>query len=410
MRFVLVATAKDLRRRLADRAALIIWVGIPLVLAFLMNLVTGSGGAPPRGRILLVDEDLTLLSTVLATAGGSAGGGIPFDVETASREEGQRRIDAGEASALLIVPRGFQDAVLSRGTAQLTLLTNPSQRILPNIAEETLEVVVEGIFYGQRLFGPAIGRIVDGRPGGPPADADVAAIAAGINQQIARLQDVLLPPVIGLEVRTDPVPAGQSLGFGQLFLPGLLFMSFLFIAGGMSGDVWEERTAGTLRRALSTPHSVRALLAGKILAGVALVAAIAFVALAASVWLFDVAWTRVPLALAWSTFAGGALIPLLLLLQVMASSQRGGDMLANMVTFPLMMLGGSFFPFEAMPAWMVAVGRWTPNGLGVTQLRAVLFGEPALAPMLAAAAAIGGLAAIAFLLAARRVGGRFAAA
>ena len=38
---------------------------------------------------------------------------------------------------------------------------------------------------------------------------------------------------------------------GQLFLPGLLFMSLLFAAQGMSVDIWIEKTRGTLRRTLS---------------------------------------------------------------------------------------------------------------------------------------------------------------
>jgi ABC-type multidrug transport system permease subunit len=79
-----------------------------------------------------------------------------------------------------------------------------------------------------------------------------------------------------------------------------------------------------------------------------------------------------------------------------------------MIIFPLMMLGGSFFPFESMPAWMAAVGRWTPNGLGVTQLKELLYGDVAPLPIAVAALGIGIPAAAAFLFAARRLRVRFA--
>jgi ABC-type multidrug transport system permease subunit len=409
MRFVLVAAAKDLRRRLADRAALVIWVGIPLILAFLMNLVIGGDdGVTPRARVLVVDEDQTLLSGFLSGGGGRGGVGNLVDLETVTRDEGQRRIDAGDASALLIVPAGFQAAVLDQGNAQLALLTNPSERILPGIVEEALEIVVEGVFYGQRLFGPVLRRVAAGNPAGPPSDADVASVSVEINQQLARLQGVLLPPVITVDVGIEQPASGQTLGFGQIFLPGLLFMSFLFIASGISSDVWEEKASGTMRRALTTPQSPLALLAGKVLAGVVLIAAIGLVALLLSVGLFGVAWARVPLALVWCAFAGGALIPLLMLLQVAASSRRGAELLGNVVTFPLIMLGGSFFPFDAMPAWMRAIGRWTPNGLGVTRLEDLLFGEVALLPLVVAGVAIAVPALVAFAATARRLGGRFA--
>ncbi len=49
---------------------------------------------------------------------------------------------------------------------------------------------------------------------------------------------------------------------------------------------------------------------------------------------------------------------------------------SSMIVFPLMMIGGSFFPLEVMPAWMARIGRWTPNGLGVAQLKEILFGHP----------------------------------
>ncbi len=50
--------------------------------------------------------------------------------------------------------------------------------------QETLEIVVEGAFYAQRLFGPVLREMTQDGPGAP-ADADVAAISVAINQQIA---------------------------------------------------------------------------------------------------------------------------------------------------------------------------------------------------------------------------------
>jgi ABC-type multidrug transport system permease subunit len=61
-----------------------------------------------------------------------------------------------------------------------------------------------------------------------------------------------------------------------------------------------------------------------------------------------------------------------------------------MVVFPFALLGGSFFPFEAMPAGLAAIGRWTPNGWSVTVLKTILDGTAALTdlrlPVLAVAA------------------------
>jgi ABC-type multidrug transport system permease subunit len=291
------------------------------------------------------------------------------------------------------------------------MVTNPAERILPQIVRESLEIAVEGVFYVQQLFGPQLRRIGGDTTAGRPADANVASIAVAINQQLATLDTVLFPPVIRLTVAArEEESAGPSLSFGQLFLPGMLFMSFLFVASGMSGDIWEEQRLGTLRKGLTTPQSAHALLAGKLVAGVVMMTAVGLIALIGATALFDLAWMRLPAALVWCAFAGGALLSLLTLLQTFASGQRAADMLMTMMIFPLMMLGGSFFPFESMPGWMAAIGRWTPNGLGVVMLKDLLYGAPPLSTVAVAAAGIGIPAAAAFLLAARRLRGKFATA
>jgi ABC-type multidrug transport system permease subunit len=403
--FILVAAIKDLRRRFADPAALVIWIGIPLLLGGLMNSITGDGGPTPRAHVLVVDEDDSTLSRLLLAAAGG-GTGNPIDLESVTLDDGRRRIDAGDATALLVLPRGFQDAVINDTPAQLQLVSNPAERILPAIVETGLEIAVEGVFYLQRLFGPVL-RQIAASPGAP-SNAGVAAVSVQINEQIQRLQGVLLPPAIRLDVRVEQPAAGPALTFGQAFLPGILFMSFLFIAQGMSADIWREKMRGTLRRALTTPQAAWRLLAGKATAGALLMTAIALVGLLGGVALFDVAWIRVPLALAWCVFAGTSLIAFMTLLHTLASGQRGAEMLGSLVVFPFMMIGGSFFPFEAMPGWMAAIGQWTPNGLAVLRLKDLLFGTPALAEFAVGAAGIGLPAAAAFALAARRLRGRFA--
>ena len=155
-------------------------------------------------------------------------------------------------------------------------------------------------------------------------------------------------------------------------------MALLFVAQGMSTDIWEEKRHGTLLRAIAAPRSVGLFLTGKLLAGAVLVAATALAGLLIAVLFYDVDLGRLLPALAWCTFAGTALLAFFILLQLFASSQRGGAILATAIVFPLIMIGGSFFPFESMPEWMAAAGRWTPNGLALIRLKEILAGEPPL--------------------------------
>jgi ABC-type multidrug transport system permease subunit len=101
---------------------------------------------------------------------------------------------------------------------------------------------------------------------------------------------------------------------------------------------------------------------------------------------------------------------LFLAIQMLASSSRGANVLTTMVLFPLMMIGGTFFPFEWMPKGMADVGRLTPNGIAVTQLKNIITGDVELQPFLIAATELGLICAVLFLFAARRLRGRFTGA
>jgi ABC-type multidrug transport system permease subunit len=79
-------------------------------------------------------------------------------------------------------------------------------------------------------------------------------------------------------------------------------------------------------------------------------------------------------AVLWIALSGAGLWLLMALLLIHASGYRAANILAFMVVFPLAMLGGSFFPFEAMPDWLAGIGRLTPNGWAVLELRRLLAG------------------------------------
>ena len=416
--FVLATAGKDLRQRLADPAALLIWLALPLAIGSLLVLINSGDGGTPRGRLLVVDEDRSFVSALIA--------GIPsrgelaelFDVVHVERDEGRRLIDAGEATALLILPAGLQGAFVGRGNAEIQLVTNPSHRILPSIIEETLEIAVDSAVYTERLIGDAALRLTDFRLDDSTAastgpDLRLAELIQRVDLRLRELgKKVLAPPVLSVEFIRAPDASANGGGsavpdVGKVFLPGMIFLSVLFIAQGMSGDVWNERRRGTLHRAASSPPSMGAFLAGKLLAGTTIAALVAVVGVAAGIVLFDLSLAQAPLAVLWVAFSGCVMLVYFVLLQCFASSQRAGDMLSNIVLFPVLMLGGSFFPLEMMPDWMAEIGRWTPNGAALVRLGEILDAQPHFLAMGVAALSIGIPAAIAFALATRRLSGRF---
>jgi ABC-type multidrug transport system permease subunit len=417
IRFVLVSAWKDLRRRATDPVALVMWLGIPLLVGSLMGLVTGDPGQAPRGVVFLADEDDGVLGRVIEGSLQQGPVGSLFEVRRVEAPEGRARLQAGEGSALLIVPAGATEAYLTSSPVTLTLVKNPAQRILPGIVEQSLELLTEAGFYVQRMAGGPLSDLnaqLDDRDSDTPTTEQVASLAAAFSVSIRQVQPLLFPPVLDFSLEAPATPgterpsANPMEAFGRLFVPGLIFMSLLFIAQGMSGDLWEEHRQGTLRRVLGTPSGAPAFLLGKVLAGTVLMTAVTAVALTTSIVLFDVAPVRALVALPWAALGGTVLVTLFLIPQVLAATQRGANMLGSLLVFPLMMVGGSFFPFEAMPAWMAAVGRWTPNGQAVARLKDLLDGnaDPATFAMAGLALVVPGIASLLFATA--RLRRRFA--
>lgn len=374
MRFLWSSAVKDVRRQLHDPLAFAMWLGIPLAIATLILLAFGRSGQAPNALVLVADEDKSVASAFLVNALSQAS---VITTEKATPESGRRRLEKGEASALLVIPDGFADAVFTDSTATLLLVTNPAQRTLPGIVEETLSIFVDGAFYVRRVLRQPLDEIVQGPAAGASTfpDSTIGAISITINHIVERLEKYLFPPVVDLDVHVASTSKATTTNLGALFFPGILFMSLLFMAQGMSGDVWQEATRGTLRRVLMTPQRVASFLAGKVLAAAILMAAVSLGGLVIGVAMFDLAWVHVPLALVWSVFAGTLFTLLLLLIQTFASSERVANLLTTFILFPLLMVGGSFFPFEAMPDWLARIGERTPNGWALKQLADILWGR-----------------------------------
>ena len=71
--------------------------------------------------------------------------------------------------------------------------------------------------------------------------------------------------------------------------------------------------------------------------------------------------------------------------------------------FPLMMVGGSFFPFEAMPAGMAFVGRMTPNGWALEQLKRILLGKVEISSLAISFVGLVVVGSVLFVLNVRRI-------
>lgn len=371
MRFILTSAWKDLRRLRRDPVTLLTWLGIPTFSAAILVLVFGHGEVRPTGKLLIVDQDQSIGATLVAGAFNQGPLSSMISVEKTNLEDGRNRVNQAKASALLIIPAGFTRALLDGKTANLQLIRNPAQRILPEMIEEVLSMLTDAAFYLQVVAGDEL-RMASVR--GVPTDASVAQISVQFNHVIEGSRKYLVPPAIQLGTNVIQEKTDKPGGFAALMLPGMLYMAVFFVAGGLATDVWRERTSGALRRVSTTPASFLAFLAGKLLAVILVLALVGVFGLAVAHYLVDLQISNYPLAALWIAISGCGLYLFMMLIQSLASTERVANMLSNFVLLPLTMLGGSFFPFDLMPSTFAKIGRFTPNGWSVTELQKILDG------------------------------------
>jgi ABC-type Na+ efflux pump permease subunit len=394
VRRFLVTFRKDLSRHLREPVGLLLWALVPLVVGTLIFLAFGAGrGVHPTAHLLVDDEDGTLASSLLVGAFRQGPLAEFIDVEEVGREEGEARMDEGDASALLILPEGLGRRFLHEEPSTLTLVTNPAQRILPRIVEEGVGTLADLVFYLQRLFGHPVRAIAAAAEAGE--QPDTAKLSASFQDAGERLGRYLEGPAIVME-RKERAASPPTVDMDVLFLPGLAIMGLLFACQGIADDLWRERRYGTLRRAVTSPLGAGALLAGKLGAGLVVLAGVSAAVLGVGAWAAHLPAAVLPAAWAWTLVGGLVFLELFAWLHLHASSQRAGAVLANAVLFPLLMVGGSFFPTELMPEWLAAVGRRTPNGQATEVLKDLLLGRAEVGPVLVGVVVCLGLALLLF--------------
>ena len=161
----------------------------------------------------------------------------------------------------------------------------------------------------------------------------------------------------------------------RALVPGLLGLTVLFGTSSMEAIVIVfERRIGSLERLLLAPVRLPALLAGKLLGGMAFGLTVTLVVLVVSLAIFGSSgtdWLMLLLALLLSATAFSAMGAFV---SVAVKEVFEAQTLANFIRFPMMFLGGVFVPLASMPGWLQAFARLFPLTYSVEALRVALFG------------------------------------
>jgi len=257
-----------------------------------------------------------------------------------SRAEEELR--QGRLAAVVVIPRGFNRAVLSGAGAEITVYTDPT-RSGSELAASVIREVVSGI---DREILVRIGRFDP-------------------NKEVPTRSESL-----------EGMPA--SFSYASFLLPGVILMAF-FTAGlfGVPGAILYARDRFQLRRYWVTPLNPPRYLIGFSLGQLGL-SSLQFVVL----FLIGqyglgarVNFAR-PQAVAFLLLGFCTFLAFGFLIAAIAKTANGGMAIANILNIPLMFLGGLFFPVGDLPGFLRAIVIVNPvtyiaaglrAGLGLTE-------------------------------------------
>jgi len=367
---------KEVRQTVRDRRIMFMLIVAPLlqtvVFGFAVDfdvdrvptlVVDRDGTAESRGHARRLLADGTLLRARFDRRGEAATiFGAPWGAGTSrSPAEAERDLDAGDAAAAVILPRGLAADLAAERSAEVQVVLDGTD---PNRAT---------------VAGGAVSRYF-GDLGEAMARERLAARGIPAPAQIEVVPRIAFNP--GLKTPPYMVP-----GIAALLL---LIVTTIVTAMGLS----REREMGTLEQVLVTPIRPILLLVGKM--GPFVVIGLVDVALllAVGTWLFDV-----PLRGPLPVVLVGTLLYLMttlgvgLLISTLSTSQQQSFLGGFLFVLPAILLSGVMTPIRAMPGWLQAITWVNPVRYYAEVMRTVLLrggGFADLWPQLLALALLGG--------------------
>jgi ABC-2 type transport system permease protein len=346
MRIPLLIAAKDLRRRLRDRSALLIAVVVPLALGLIFSATLADvSGGDITFDYAVVDQDRGHVADAFVT-------GVLGEVErqgvitlriAASPEEGRRLADRGTVAATFVVPAGFSDAVTTGRPTTIQVIGDPKA--------DVGVVVARALAEGFAADATSVQRAVA-----------TVAVSRGITGQrsLSELGERAAATQAPLAI-ADISATRKELEPQTFFAAGMaVFFLFFTVQFGIS-SVLEERRDRTMARMLVAPIRPTTILVGKLLASLVL-GTVSMVVLAVTTGLVLGASWGDPLGVGALIVAGViAATAVMALVATLANTPEQAGYWQSIVALVLGMLGGSFFPVAQAGGMIETLSLGTPH-------------------------------------------------
>jgi len=358
MRKILAIAWTDIKIEFSSRSELIFFLILPLVFTTIIGMALGNMGRfeadDPRIPVLVVDEDGQPMASELIDALRASAVVRPVLRDAA---EAAAVFAQADVIALLTIPAGFTDSILSAQPVELDLQIHRQTSDGPAI-EQAIALAARRISAAAAIAHLSAQTAETILPFEGPAERQVF-FQAGLAQARTLLEDppVRAETVRGAEREVAPFPTG----FKQSS-PGQLVTWTLITLTGAAGVFVNERLGGTLRRLMITPIRKATLLTGKIISRLALGLIQMSLLVLFGAFVLGVDWGNSPgaIAILLVTFGlAGTALGVMLGAFARTRSQAGG--LSVLISMLLASLGGAWWPLEVTPPLYQSVVKVLPS-------------------------------------------------
>lgn len=251
---------KDFKLLINDPVSLAFMLLLPLVI----SLVAQTVFAPKKNAgfvipIAFVDQDKSDLSRFFSGAMDNDRMKDNFNFIKMTEAEGNKAIEENEIAGVFIIPKGFEENFFNGEKCGFKLIKNPARALSVGILEDVFTIATDGLDGARVLFKDEIKTIYKMNDFNA---IKLLALTKIAYDKIESMKDIVMENRLEF-VKEEKKEESVSQSMAIYFLPGMAFMTTMFVIAGFFKKLIEEIESMTVTRILVAPVSSSQILIAK---------------------------------------------------------------------------------------------------------------------------------------------------
>jgi ABC-2 type transport system permease protein len=365
---ILDLALKDLSQMFRDKRSLLFLVAMPLVFTFFMGFAyrraaEGNANADTRIPLAVVDPQPDAVLNKMLVARLDLSNDIR--IELMNEKDAMNALYKSKVAGVLVIPQGFSEQAQAVGEAgpQLKLIAESTSAQGQSLYQ-LLRVPVSQLMSAVEIA--RISAEVQNNPTEYSPAFELAWSKWDLNWRMPLVKTELAVGNQKNEDWTGGNPYNQA-------SPGILVQFAIFGLVTSAQILVQEKKSRTLQRLITTAMKPWEIVAGHMLAMLAVTFLQTAMLLLFGQWVLKVDYLREPLAVLLIALTLGLWISSLgLLIGVIAKEEQQVILYAMVAMFLFSALGGTWFPLESSSGAFAAIGRLMPSAWAMNGLQNIL--------------------------------------